>query len=133
MRRLSLLVVVAASVLALSAGTLAGRTDRVEGAKPALENVNTTLEVVDGNCVATVTWSGLKGGKVLHVTTWLADPDHSMFPASFSTREARQGDGRIVVNLGIPEANVGFFALTIDDNRFNSLSPLTYWPAATCT
>ena len=107
MRRMSLLVVVAASVFALSAGTLAGRTDTVEGAKPALVHGGVTLtEDGAGHCVGTVTWSGLKGGKPLKVHARLASFNGTTWQTVLQdganvVHEVKGGAGQLVVDYGV--------------------------------
>ena len=97
MRRVLLVVSVVAAWAALSAGTLTGGSGVAE-AKPELVYGDTTFDVDGaGNCIATVTWSGVKGGKLLLVQ-WIirGGPD----PQPSGQEGVKQGDLQATINLG---------------------------------
>jgi hypothetical protein len=76
-----------------------GLTRTAEAAKPQLV-VDTPTLVDNGDCVATATWSGLKGGKQLEIRTRLANSDGTSVVGATQTYTVRQGDGQLVINYG---------------------------------
>jgi hypothetical protein len=94
MRRTILFALAAATAFALAAGTFTS-----EAAKRSL-SVSTVSLVDGGDCVGTVTWTGLKGGKALDIRTRLAYDDGTSVIGATETFTVRQGVGQLVVNYG---------------------------------
>jgi hypothetical protein len=92
MRRAILFLITAAAlaVVALSPA---------EAAKPQLVVESISLTDTD-DCVATVTWTGLKGGKALDIRTRLAYDEGTSVIGATETFTVRQGVGQLVVNYG---------------------------------
>jgi hypothetical protein len=92
MRRAILFLVTASALAVVTLST-------AEAAKPALiiESVSLTDT---GNCVATVTWSGLKGGKALDIETSLLDHERQPVVGATQTYTVRQGAGQLQIDYG---------------------------------
>jgi hypothetical protein len=99
MRRAILFAMTAATALALSAGTFIGLSSAAEAAKPQLV-VNQPTLVDNGDCIATVTWSGVKGGKALDIETRLLDHEGQPVVGETQTYTVRQGDGQLQIDYG---------------------------------
>jgi hypothetical protein len=127
MLRSALIVTAAAAVFALSAGMLfGGGSHGAEAAKPQLVPGTATISSdASGNCVVTVTWSGLHGGKPMWVNTQLMDGSTQPKGGTASIK-VRSGDGQVVVVYdGVQTRSVVQTADSVNvsftDNRFNQL------------
>ena len=120
MLRRALIVAAAVAVFALSAGMLFGRSDGVEAAKPQLVVDGASISGDgNGNCIVTVTWHGLHGGKPMWVNTRLTSRGQNV-PDTGASTKVRSGDGQLqVVYEGVPGADG--VMVSFSDNRFNLL------------
>ena len=93
MPRAILLLITAAALAVVTLST-------AEAAKPALV-VESVFLTDTGNCVATVTWSGLKGGKSLDIATNLREvTGGGSVPGATQTYTVRQGAGMLQIDYG---------------------------------
>jgi hypothetical protein len=105
MRRAILFAMTAATAVVLSTGMFIGLSRTAEAAKPQFVFESVSL-VDEGDCVATLTWSGLKGGKPLEIMTNLRQKSGGgSVQGATQTYTVRQGDGQLVIHYGaVPNA-----------------------------
>jgi hypothetical protein len=119
MLRISLLVV-AATVFALSAGMPLGRSGVAEAGKPALVIEAGSL-TDSGDCVGVVNWSGLPGGRHMNITVSLTDSQGGNVWGSFRSETVRQDAGQLTIDFGSQTGDAAEMNVTFMDNRFNQL------------
>jgi hypothetical protein len=123
MLRVSVLAALAAAVFALSAWTLEGRNSSVEAGKPALVVGQATFT----DCMGTVNWSGLKGGKTLWIRTWLVYDSGNPVVGTNQSIAVRQGAGRFERDFSALEIDVEALASAVgmevrfEDHKFNTI------------
>jgi len=82
-----------------SAGTLDGWSRSAEAGKPEL--VIGDISITDTeNCIVTVNWSGLKGGRQLEVGTKLVNASVGNIDGGLKSTTARYDAGQVVVDYG---------------------------------
>ena len=113
----ALMAAAAVVAIALSTGTLLGSFDKAEAGKPELIIGDVSVSMESGNCVLSVDWSGVRGGKKMWVTTRLNDDEKGS--AIFGTtvqNEVRQDEGHLEVVYPATPGVVGA-TVSFDDNR----------------
>jgi hypothetical protein len=113
----ALMAAAAVVAIALSTGTLLGSFDEAEAGKPEL-SIDGILVTDDPDCVVTVNWSGLKGGRMLEVGTRLQDASGDPIDDATKSTTARYDAGQVVEDFG-DVTGVASVLVTITEQKGN--------------
>jgi hypothetical protein len=116
----ALMAAAAVVAIAISTGTLLGGFDEAEAGKPELVIGDISI-TDDPDCVVTVNWSGLKGGRDLGIGTRLLDESMDTIDNGTIATTARYDAGQIVHNHG-DAVGVAYVVVTFEEQRAEPVS-----------
>jgi hypothetical protein len=100
-----------------SVGTLDGWSRSAEAGKPELLIDQTTLINDQGDCWLLIEWSGLPGGRQMHINTQLMTTGGNVL---LKQAAVRQDEGQLLLNYG-EVSGVSGVEIYFSDNRFREL------------